>query len=177
MLGLLFGFNARLGRLHYFLATLALGLAAAGATVAIVLHGLHGPTEPQAAVIAASWPMIILMIAFGFATFTLQSMRLRDIGWDPVWVIPAWIALHLIDAVIAMKIPAWSLGPKHSGTALSAIVNLVLLLSLLFWPSGDFDTAPPRSSDPTPPQPRPRSEPGAVAATRIARAGGFGRRG
>jgi len=182
MLGFLFGFNARLGRLHYFLGSLALGLAAAGATVAIALHIWHkgpmGPKEAAIAAVASSWPLIILIIliiTFGWATLMLQSMRLRDIGWDPVCVVPAWIAPLVIDAAIAMKFPAWSL---HSGTAFGAILNLGIYLSLLFWPSGDFDAAPPRSSDPSPPfQPRPRSEAGSVATTRIARAGGgFGRR-
>ena len=39
-----------------------------------------------------NWAIIGAMVFFGAATFTLQSMRIRDIGWDPVCVIPAWFA-------------------------------------------------------------------------------------
>ena len=37
------------------------------------------------------------MVFFGWMTFTLQSMRIRDIGWDPVCVIPAWIAILIVE--------------------------------------------------------------------------------
>jgi uncharacterized membrane protein YhaH (DUF805 family) len=181
MLGFLFGFNARISRLHYFLASVALGFVAALVTYAVVFHAMRpGAVSPQASAIAASWSMIILMVVFGFATFALQSMRFRDIGWDPVCVIPAWIAVLIIDAVLATKVPAWSLGPQHSHTAIGAAVNLGMFLALCFWPGGDFEAAPPRSDDPSPP-PRARGDSGSVAATRIARVtggtNGFGRRG
>ena len=45
------------------------------------------------------------MVFFGWTTFTLQSMRIRDIGWDPVCVIPAWIAIVIVDKVVAGRIP------------------------------------------------------------------------
>ena len=98
MLDYLFGFNARLGRLHFFLATIALAVA---------------------------------------ATLNLQAMRLRDIGWDPICVIVGWIAIEIIDGIIAMKVPSLSLGPGHHGTVLASIVNLVMGGLLLFWPSSD----------------------------------------
>jgi hypothetical protein len=91
-------------------------------------------------------------------------------------VIPAWIAIVIIDKLIAGKIPAWSLGQDHNGTVVGPLVNLALLLALTFWPSGDnenptFGQQPDRTS--------PRSGgAGPVTADRIARATGanFGRR-
>ncbi|WP_249129339.1 hypothetical protein [Bradyrhizobium japonicum] len=74
---------------------------------------------------------------FGIATFTLQSMRIRDIGWDPVCVIPAWFALMIVDHLVAGRFPAWAIGQEHQGTALGALVNLALMLVLIFWPGGD----------------------------------------
>jgi hypothetical protein len=120
-----------------------------------------------------------MLIAVGFyvvATLTLQSMRFRDIGWDPVCVIPAWIALLAVDKLVAAKIPAWSLGEGHHATIVGALVNFGLLLALTFWPSGGYSgpTYAPQAPDAPPSRPSANS----VAETRIARAAGtqFGRR-
>jgi hypothetical protein len=97
-------------------------------------------------------PVIGLAALFGVISFTLQSMRFRDIGWDPVCVIPTWIAILAVDFAVARKFPGLSLGPEHYGTVVGGLVNLVMSLALLFWPSGDFDGSAPdiRSPDPTP---------------------------
>ncbi|MFX8320120.1 hypothetical protein ABTL33_18930, partial [Acinetobacter baumannii] len=62
------------------------------------------------------WPVLAAAVLFGWLTFTLYAMRIRDIGWDPVCVIPGWIAVMIIDYLIATKFPAMSLGPGHHGT-------------------------------------------------------------
>jgi hypothetical protein len=51
-----------------------------------------------------------------------------------VGVVPAWIALMIVDYVVAMKFPAYAVGQEHTGTIIGAIANLVLTLALLFWP-------------------------------------------
>jgi hypothetical protein len=118
------------------------------------------------------------MVFFGWMSFTLHSMRIRDIGWDPVCVIPAWIAILIVDKLVAGKIPAWSLDHDHNGTIVGAMTHLVLCLALMFWPSGDGETStfgePPRKPD----QPPRRPQAASVAADRILRATGaqFGRR-
>jgi hypothetical protein len=61
-------------------------------------------------------------------------MRFRDIDWDPVCVVPAWIALMIVDYVVAMKFPHLAMGQEHTGTIVGGIANLVLTLALLFWP-------------------------------------------
>jgi hypothetical protein len=110
------------------------------------------------------------------ATLTLQSMRFGDIGWDPVCVVPAWIALLAVDELVATKMPAWSLGEGHHATIVGGLVNFGLLLALTFWPSGDYDgpSETPRATD----APSSRPSANSVAETRIARAAGtqFGRR-
>ena len=173
MLGFLFGFNARLGRMHYFLATIALAIVMTAICFVIAGSIFHG--TPRGMLNPASlmtWPVISAGVFFAWMTFTLQSMRVRDIGWDPVCVIPAWIAILIVDHVVAGKIPAWSLGQEHGGTIVGALTNLGLLLALMFWPSGDYESPgfdaprgnPSRNTD--------------AAAERIARAtgAGFGRR-
>ena len=178
MLGFVFGFNARLGRLHYFLATI--GLAVLMTVICFVIAGhAYRPGQPISPADLMGWPTLIAMVFFGVMSFTLQSMRIRDIGWDPVCVIPMWIAIVVVDKLIAGKIPAWSLGQEHHGTIVGALFNAALFLALTFWPSGDyedptFDATPPRQ-----PETSSRGDGAAAVATiRLGRGAGqgFGRR-
>jgi hypothetical protein len=84
-----------------------------------------------------SWPIIGAVAFFMIVTFTLQSMRIRDIGWDPVCVIGGWIAVMVIDVIVATKIPALALQPGHHTTIVSSLANLVMTGVLLFWPGND----------------------------------------
>jgi uncharacterized membrane protein YhaH (DUF805 family) len=180
MLGFLFGFNARLGRMHYFLSTI--GLAVVMTAVCFAIAGYAVQSTPSGMPLSLSliaWPLIVTGVVFAWMTFTLQSMRIRDIGWDPVCVIPAWIAILIIDKLVAGKIPAWSLGHDHHGTIVGALVNLALFLALLFWPGGDREDPMPTVGDTrrTPDEPSHRRDTASAPAPRTARAGaGFGRR-
>jgi hypothetical protein len=106
-------------------------------------------------------------------------MRIRDIGWDPVCVMPTWLAIMAIDWLVASKHPAWSLGPEHFGTVVGGLVNFGMTLALLFWPSAGYVATPP-SFDAPPRQPDSPSRRGgeSLTASRISRVsnGGFGRR-
>ena len=179
MLGFVFGFNVRLGRMQFFLATM--GLAIVMTAICFAIASYFYPYNPRAALPSAQligWPVIVAGLGFAYMTFTLQSMRIRDIGWDPVCVIPAWIAIVIIDKLIAGKIPAWSLGQDHNGTVVGALVNLALLLALTFWPSGDNENPTFGQPPQTPDRPSSRTSASSVGADRIARATGanFGRR-
>ena len=176
MLGFLFGFNARLGRLHYFLATIAVAVVMTVLCFLVALALFQTmPRGGQLPFDLMTWPIIGLGTLFFLISFTLQSMRIRDIGWDPVCVIPTWIAILVVDFAVARKFPGLSLGPEHYGTVVGGLVNLVTTLALLFWPSGDFDGSAPeiRSPDPTP-----RAGRASAAVERIARVTNseFGRR-
>jgi uncharacterized membrane protein YhaH (DUF805 family) len=179
MLGFVFGFNARLGRMHFFFATIALAVLMTGVCFVIAMYmapHLPAGTRLTAAALATWPPVIVAIVAFGWASFTLHCMRFRDIGWDPVCVIPAWIALLIVDRLVATKIPAWSFGHEHHGTIVGALISLGLFLALMFWPGGDYQgpTETPRTPDL--PSSRPRAN--SAAEARIARATGaqFGRR-
>ncbi|MGY0574001.1 DUF805 domain-containing protein [Bradyrhizobium sp. RDM12] len=141
MLGFVFGLNARLGRLHFFLATVALAIVLTAICFAIAMAALRttSPSVVHAEDLTRNWAIIAAMVLFGVATFTLQSMRIRDIGWDPVCVIPAWIALMIVDHVAAGRFPAWAIGREHQGTMVGGLVNLALLLALTFWPSAESE--------------------------------------
>ncbi len=141
MLGFLFGLNARLGRLHFFLASVALAIVMTAICFAIAMAVLRttSPSMIRPEDLMTNWAIIAAIVFFGLATFTLQSMRIRDIGWDPVCVIPAWFALMIVDHVVAGRFPAWAIGQEHQGTIVGGLVNLALMLALTFWPSGDSE--------------------------------------
>jgi uncharacterized membrane protein YhaH (DUF805 family) len=174
MLGFLFGFNARLGRMHYLLATIAVAVVMTAICFAIVSHLVQ--FTPQAmlspAALMTSWPTIAAAVFFGWMTFTLQSMRIRDIGWDPVCVIPAWIAIMIVDHVVAGRFPAWSLGQDHQGTAAGALVNFVLFLALMFWPGGDHVSPGAGHTPIEPDRLRQKRDTTSLTEARIARATG-----
>jgi uncharacterized membrane protein YhaH (DUF805 family) len=177
MLGFLFGFNARLGRMHYFLSTI--GLAVVMTAVCFAIAGYAVQSTPGGMPLSMglmAWPTIAAVIVFSWMTFTLQSMRIRDIGWDPVCVIPAWIAILIVDKFVAGKIPTWSLGHDHHGTIVGALVNLALFLALMFWPGGNHEHPMPTFSDTRrkPDEPSHRPDTASASATRIARATGAG---
>jgi uncharacterized membrane protein YhaH (DUF805 family) len=175
MLGFLFGFNARLGRLHYFLATVALAVVMTGICFAIAMYVFRSTPRSMLTPdrLMTAWPTLVAIVFFLWMTFTLQSMRIRDIGWDPVCV----IAILVVDKIIAGKIPAWSFGHNHNGTVVGALVNLGLVLALTFWPSGDYQE-PFNDAYRKPDKPAPKAGATSLAAERLARVSGadFGRR-
>jgi uncharacterized membrane protein YhaH (DUF805 family) len=176
MLGFLFGFNARLGRLHFFLATIAVAVLMTAISIAIA--GLAFQNAPKGMIPSlTSWQVIAAAILFIWLSFTPHSMRIRDIGWDPVCVIPGWIAATIIDGLVAGKIPAIALGHGQHGTIVGALINLALFVALLFWPSSEQDNSAPRSGEPFRMPDLPSHSP-AAAASRVARVanGEFGRR-
>lgn len=179
MLNFVFGFNARMSRLQFFLASLGLGLVIAVFLVVYSMHALRGAAHPRPIDIVGNWPVLIVIALSVFATFTLQSMRFRDIGWDPVCVIPAWIAIIIIDHIVAARFPALSIGKEHSHTAVGALINLALYLALMFWPGGEF-SEPPQSGDsfrPPPPAPDRSTDSTARLRAVTGETRGFGRRG
>ena len=140
MLDYVFGLNTRLSRLQFWLASIALAIVMTAICFVIAVNGLvHFPkgAQPQLSWAILSWPIIGAVAFFMVVTVTLQSMRIRDIGWDPVCVIGGWIAVIVIDVIIATKMPALASGPHHHGTIVSALVNLVMTGILLFWPSNN----------------------------------------
>ena len=181
MLGHLFGFNARIGRLKFFLCSFILGLVIVSTTFAVTGTPYSSLQKGMLASLTSldqmKWQMIAVTLLFWLITFVLNSMRFRDIGWDPVCVIPLWIALVIVDKVIATKIPAVSLGHSHPGTIVGALTSAGLLLALTFWPSSSHETQTfdtPQEPDAAPR----RQDANALAASRMARvaSGEFGHR-
>jgi uncharacterized membrane protein YhaH (DUF805 family) len=133
VLSFLFGFNARLGRLHYFLASIGLAIVATIVFLGLIFAAYGAGAQPG----IVRWLIILFVAIVLWANAMLLSMRFRDIGWDPVCVVPIWIASMIVDAVVAMKVPEWSLTAAHTSTVVGASINFGLSLALMFWPSGD----------------------------------------
>jgi uncharacterized membrane protein YhaH (DUF805 family) len=178
MLGFIFGLNARLGRLQYFLSILGLAVVLTGICFLMARESFDAAANGFAPSIdLIKGPAVIVGIVFMLVTLTLQAMRFRDIGWDPVCMIPGWFVVLLIDMVVAKKFPGLSFGPEHHGTAVGALVDVALFLALLFWPSAHEEEAMPPLDEPRRADPARSSGTASVAAQRIARASGeLGRR-
>ena len=179
MLGFLFGFNARIGRLRFLFSTIVVTIMMVAVYIAAITYAFQ--TTPKGTVPSpTSGPIFAAAILYAWLTLTLQSMRFRDIGWDPVCIVPVWIAVVIVDGLVAAKFPAMSLGHEH-GTIFGALVNLSLILALLLCPSREHNSSTPTLDErfrmPDAPPPRPVAD--IPAAPRISPPanGGFGRRG
>ena len=181
MLDMLFGFDARLGRLKYFLFSILLGIVNGIIAVPVAYyaykHGmmqgmLHGAMPKS--IWSLGWPIIAFVTFCMTGNFMLAAMRFRDIGWDPIIMVSCWIAVTVLDPLVASRVPAMAL-EKHDGTVVGGLINLGLIIILLFWPGGDHAFSPPVFDDPAPPPQRPSNSP--VSSERMVRATAqFGRR-
>jgi uncharacterized membrane protein YhaH (DUF805 family) len=106
MLGFIFGLNARLGRLQYFLITIGVAVLMTGICFVIARQTPQSTANGvPLSIDSIKGPALVVGIIFMAITLTLQSMRIRDIGWDPVCVIPGWVAILIIDMMVAKKFP------------------------------------------------------------------------
>jgi uncharacterized membrane protein YhaH (DUF805 family) len=180
MLGFLFGFNARIGRMNYFLATIGLAIVMTGLFFAIAAAVYQDtPRDMSVSFDKVALPVLAVAAMFILASLSLQCMRIRDIGWDPVCVMPIWLAIMAIDWLVASRFPAWAVGQGHFSTPVSGLINMGMTLALLFWPSAEY-VVTPTSFDAPPRQPEqpPRRGGETPVASRIASvsSGEFGRR-
>lgn len=194
MLHNILGFGGRLARLEYFIICLVFGTVTGLIILAVFMSLVpHGATaaEAQASLRSPGLMLIfLLLIAPIYLWFSLafQAKRIRDIGWNPLYVIPGWIAAMIIDRFVAMAVPAVALSGGH-GTLIGLLIQLFMMGSLLFWPSAPTGTgvwtasvdpgaspAPQslraRGSSPTPPP-----APAAWSPAPVQAPSGFGRRG
>jgi uncharacterized membrane protein YhaH (DUF805 family) len=160
MLGFVFGFNARIGRLHYLLCSLVVGAMATAGTYVVskyMIQQLMTAEHPSAATLV-TWPLYAVIGIALVVSFMVQSMRIRDMGWNPIWVMPAWTALYIADKVVAAKFPAWAIGHNQYGTAVGGVINLAVFALLVLMPSVEPRESMPMDYRPFPDLP-PREEP------------------
>jgi uncharacterized membrane protein YhaH (DUF805 family) len=198
MVSLLFGFGGRIGRLEYFLLSCALVIIAT-LLFFMIVSGLAphdampaGAASREAMVRPVLIAVVVIAPIIIWFSLALQAKRLRDMGWNPAIVIPAWFAIMLFDKLVANAVPSLAIGHgTGSSTLFGGLFNLAICLCLLFWPSapgGAGATFDPRIfgenwSDPdSAGHPRPQAAPRPIAPPVTAAAAapprpGFGRRG
>ncbi len=192
MFGAVFSFGGRLNRLQYFLGCVGLGMAGVVALVVlfVAVLGSYGAAKAGggAGALAALGPALLLALpllaAWFWISLSLQVRRFRDIGWNPVFVVPAWIGFSVIDSLVASASPSLGVGPLHHNTIVGVLINLALGCVLLFWPGRSWDDYAPVlvADERAPPPPASRAAPPPAAATRAAAPAAtappsFGRRG
>lgn len=190
MLSLLFGFRGRIGRLTYFLG--GLGMAAVLILPLIVLGAMvfgaimSGQRSGAAALLGLGLLALVPIPFILWSGLALTAKRLRDIGLEPIFAMPAYMVFNLLDTGAANAMPAAAAFHGAHQTLLGVLVSLAWGLGLLFWPgqSGQSGAgappAPPfRDAEPDMPFPASPAPQPAMASTWNAAPArtGFGRRG
>ena len=113
-------FRGRLNRRQYFLGNLAIGgvLAALGAAL-IGFSELAPTASPTLAMGVDAMLLVIAAPIAVWSALSLQARRLRDIGLEPLIVIPLWIC---------------TLGLAQSWPMIAASISLALFACLYAWP-------------------------------------------
>lgn len=143
MLGYLFLFHGRMGRLQYALwawlfvpLIFILAFIVGGFVIAFGV-GLHYDDLKTAMFALAG----LLFAVLTWMELSLQAVRIRDIGWKAGAIIPIVIAVNFIDLGVAYAIPALA-----DDTGLHTIVPSVLWMLyaavLLFTPTDGQEILP-----------------------------------
>jgi len=186
MLADFFSFSGRLGRLAFFLRSLALFVAeivVLAVGVAVFLAARGSPGVLVVALIGALAALVFLLAVI-WSSFALQARRIRDIGWEPLYVIPGWIAVMVVVEILTGGAPGsagWNAAASHS--PITGLINLAMTAVLLFWPGKpsdlDVDVFGPSGAAPKTYAPwTPAAAPSPVPTRRVSSGPvGFGRRG
>ncbi|GEP01284.1 DUF805 domain-containing protein [Methylobacterium haplocladii] len=138
MLGQLFGFRDRLGRLAYFgwicggglLWAFGVFLLVGGAFATSLANGSIG------ALVGASLTLLLSLIPLVWMGLALATKRLRDAGIPPLLVVPAVAAFSVFDVlVLSRQTGGQPLAGFVHNSPVGLCVNLAYGLVLLFWPS------------------------------------------
>jgi uncharacterized membrane protein YhaH (DUF805 family) len=133
MLHNILGFGGRLGRLEFFLSCVGLGFLVMLLILALLAgfapHFGRGATSLPPGLMVARYVLVMpIYLWFGLA---LQAKRLRDMGWNPLYVIPGSIAGSVILSLLSPFVPGLAV--------LNAVLSILMTLCLLFWPSQPAD--------------------------------------
>jgi uncharacterized membrane protein YhaH (DUF805 family) len=184
-LSAVFSFRGRLNRIQYFLGSWALGTAIVVLLVVVVASvvGMAGGGALDRAAllklgVTALLALLVIVPLYFWVSFSLQARRFRDIGWEPVFVIPAWIGLDIVDRVAVMGAPQIAVIHGMGISWFGLLLNLGLGGCLLFWPGRQpFDVASVFDDAPPPGQPAPPRVAAPAQRPQNPVPAGFGRRG
>ena len=129
MLASVFSFRGRINRLQYFLGNFAVGGALALLAGMLITFIELAPTSRPSLVMV--WDAVFLVFAGPLALWSgvsLQARRLRDIGWEPLIVMPIWVGALVLAGFAAQA------GFAMSQAALASMISLAMLACLYGWP-------------------------------------------
>jgi uncharacterized membrane protein YhaH (DUF805 family) len=147
-LGAMFSFRGRINRLQYFAGNFALCLALALAATLMFVNIAAGARSGGLGSIGLGLVLeLAFLLTWYWTVLSLQARRLRDMGWSPSIVMPAWFALALVDRLIAGGAASgrglmMQIAMAVVGTPVGGLINLALGLCLLFWPSKTYEVEP-----------------------------------
>jgi uncharacterized membrane protein YhaH (DUF805 family) len=143
MLGYLFLFYGRMGRLQYALwawifvpLIFSLVIVVEGFILAFGFN-LHADDLKTAMFALVALPIFLLM----WMELSLQAVRIRDIGWRPSRVVPAIVVFSLVSSAVAWAVPALG-GDTGLITIAASVINLLCTLVLLFTPTDGQEMVP-----------------------------------
>src|SRR5580698_7771738 len=129
MLTAVFSFRGRINRLQYFLGTFAIGGVLALLAAMVISFTELAPTARPS--LAMALDAVFLVFAAPLATWSavsLQARRLRDIGWEPLIVMPMWVGVLALGGFAAQA------GFALSQAAVASVISLAMLACLYGWP-------------------------------------------
>lgn len=148
MLAAVFSFRGRINRLQFFAASMGLfGAEVVMFVIAIVVGLVSGR---GAALIPVALIAVAIVVGSIWIGLSLHARRVRDVGLDPVIVIPMLTLVIGADRLVAQANPAIAFpagsAVTHGLGSHTLVGNLILtayVLFLLFWPGRRSDAQTP----------------------------------
>lgn len=141
-LGELFGFDGRIHRIGYLWRSLvvATALVALAALGAVGLANLPPMGVGNLQVWSQRLTLAVVLLGL-WAGFGLTTRRLRDMGLEPAYVVPAYAALWVVNVELLQ--PMARIQPDTYGSVEAAWLVLQVLggILLLFWPTRALSAA------------------------------------
>src|SRR5579872_269574 len=102
MLASVFSFRGRINRLQYFFGNFAVGGALALLAWMLIGFTELAPTARPSATMALDAVFLVLAAPLAlWCAVSLQARRLRDIGWEPLIVMPMWVGALVLAGFAA----------------------------------------------------------------------------
>jgi uncharacterized membrane protein YhaH (DUF805 family) len=135
-LGEIFGFEGRIDRVGYLWRSLvagaAIGALTLGALAAVALV-IRPDSLAEAAALSQRLALGAVLLAL-WSGFALATRRLRDMGLEPVHIVPVYAALWVVNTVLLEPLSRTD-GDFAVIEAAWMTAQWLATLPLLFWPS------------------------------------------
>jgi uncharacterized membrane protein YhaH (DUF805 family) len=148
-----FGFDGRINRLGYLWRSLVVtvGLALLAGAGAGALFSLVRPLGQGGFDAWMQRLVLVTLLLALWSSFAIASRRLRDMGFEPIHIVPLYAALWVVNTVLLQ--PLAQLRPDDFSLLEGgwAALQLLAAVPLLFWPTRTRANAPAPVYTPTEP--------------------------